>query len=393
MISYAITHDPRACYGCTACVQICSHKAIRMMPDREGFMYPVVDQDKCVHCRLCSAVCPAENRPESLQVKTQYAVMNRDDAVLKRSSSGGVFRLLADHVLSLNGCVVGCVWDAENRPVLKIAEKREELLPMQGSKYISSNPNDVFTEVRRRLLDGKIVLFTGAPCQNAGLLNFLRKPFDNLITVDFLCHGMPSQSVFDAYVDYLEQKYRGKVENFQFRDKEMRGWGLAESFMIGSKKKSFIGHTSPFLYGFVHGYFNRYSCYECPFRGNRFTDFTVSDYWGVERHHPAFEINKGVSAVSVNSEKAAEIFSLLANSCLLESTQVEWIAEDNPAIMHNEPESVPSLRREIYSKIEKTGWKNVEAKYLTCRHRILKKIWYTIPKKSAKTIKRLLKRG
>lgn len=393
MISYAMTQDPRACYGCTACVQICSHKAIRMMPDREGFMYPVVDQSKCVHCGQCSAVCPAENGPESLQAIAHYAVMNRDEATLKRSSSGGVFRLLAEYVLGLNGCVVGCVWDDDNRPVLRIAENKEELLPMQGSKYLSSDPKDVFWEVRRRLVAGQIVLFTGSPCQNAGLLNFLRKPFDNLITMDFLCHGMPSQKVFEAYTAHLEQQYRGRVENFQFRDKEMRGWGHAESFIIGKKKRNRFGHTSPYTYGFINGYFNRYSCYECPFRGNRFTDFTVSDYWGVGRYHSTFETDKGVSAVSINSKKAEKIFHLIEPQCQVESTRAKWIAEENPAIMHNEPESVPSLRKVIYSMIEENGWKNVEENYLTCKHRLIKQIWYRIPKKTAKSIKCLLKRG
>lgn len=393
MIFYATTHDPSACCGCTACVQVCSYKAIRMEPDEEGFMYPVLNQSKCVHCGLCSRVCPAENPPDSVKMQALFAVMNRNEEVLKRSSSGGVFGLLADYVLGLNGCVIGCVWDEHNRPILKIAEKIDEFLPMQGSKYLSSDPNNVFAEVRRRLMKGQTVLFTGSPCQNAGLLKFLRKSYDKLITVDFLCHGMPSQKAFDAYIANLEKRYHGKVENFQFRDKTMRGWGLAESFIVRNRKKYSIGQTSPYIYGFIRGYFNRYSCYVCPFRGKRFTDFTIADYWGVTQYHAAFDAEKGVSAVSVNTEKAVELFSLLKDRCKAESTKAEWVAVENAAILHDNPETVPSLRKQIYPMLERNGWKCVERRYLKCRHRLLKRMWYMLPKEYSKAAKRLLKRG
>ena len=393
MISYAMTREPRACYGCTACVQVCKAKAIRMVPNEEGFLYPVVDQDKCTQCGLCSKICPAENIPEQTEIEAVYAVVNKDEKALQHSSSGGVFRLLADYVLDMKGCVVGCVWDEHSKPILKIAEEKDELLPMQGSKYLSSEPGNVFSEVRRRLLNGQTVLFTGAPCQNAGLLNFLRQPFANLITVDFLCHGMPSQKAFDAYVAMLEKKYRIKIEQFQFRDKTARGWGLAESFVAGKRKKYFIGNTSPYLFGFVHGYFNRYSCYECPFRGKRITDFSICDYWGVSRHHVIFDTEKGVSAVSVNTQKAIELFQQLKGRCVTVDTKADWIAAENPSLLHGEVEDIPTLRKKIYTLIDREGWKQVERRHLKCRYRLLKRLWYKIPRKSAKVIKRILKRG
>lgn len=393
MISYMTSNDPSTCCGCTACVHICTQEAIHMETNREGFLYPAVDNIKCTNCGMCNKVCPVEHVPLPTGPNSIYAVINRDEEALKRSSSGGAFRLLADWVIAQNGCVIGCVWDEQNRPILKPAEKKEDLYAMQGSKYLSSNPGDVFPEILRRLNNGQIVLFTGAPCQNAGLLNYLRKPYDNLLTVDFLCHGMPSQKAFDAYVNMLEQKYHGKVRQFQFRDKSIRGWALAESFVINEKKMFNIGLTSPYDYGFLNGYFNRYSCYSCPFRGKCFTDFTISDYWGVGKYHPDIEAEKGVSAVSVNTGKGETLFNRLTSRCSARTTQAEWVAKENPSLLHDGSEEAPALRREIYRMIERDGWKRVEKKYLRCKHYALKKLWYSLPKDAAKRIKRLLKRG
>lgn len=393
MISYALQHDANKCFGCTACVQICKAKAITMKPDEEGFLYPDVDQQRCSGCGLCSTVCPAEKMPRKMPMKALYAVMNKDEEALQKSSSGGMFRLIADYVLEQHGCVVGCVWDHQNRPKLKVTENADELLKMQGSKYLYSNPLNVFVEVRERLEKGQMVLFTGTPCQNAGLLNYLQKPYEQLITVDFLCHGVPSQKVFDAYVENLEKRYHGKVENFQFRDKSARGWGHVESFCVSHKRKIRVGNTSPYLYGFIRGYFNRYSCYVCPFRGKRITDFTMCDYWGISKHHTSFEKEKGVSAVSVNTERAEKLFRKLKDRCQAESTKAEWVAEENPAILRMEHDEIPPQRRIIFTMLASDGWRCVEKRFLVCKYRAFKQLWYKIPSRVAKVIKCCLKRG
>lgn len=396
MIRYVLNNDESLCCGCRACQHACPVGAISMAPNGEGFLYPVVDRDRCVGCGLCSRVCPMEHRPAGEPVRAVYAVQHRDAAILKASSSGGVFRMLADQVLRGGGCVAGCKWDGENRPVLAVAEREEELGPMQGSKYLSSDTGSVYTQVKQRLENGQTVLFTGAPCQCAGLLNYLKKPYDNLITADFLCHGMPSQQIFDAYVSALEERYGAKGYDFRFRDKEARGWGMAMSFRYrknGKEKKVCnIGWTDPYQNGFIHGYFNRYSCYACPFRGDqRFTDLTFCDYWGVERHHPLIPREKGVSAVSVNSEKGARLQAALSRTGDWTPTDPAAAAEENPSLLHQTVEKIPPLRRTIYDSIRREGWETVAKKHLRTSHSWLKKLWYRLPRDLTGKLKNLIK--
>ena len=236
MLTYIETKDESKCCGCRACEQACPKDAIIMAKNHEGFLYPQLKEDLCVNCGICERTCPIMQAPAKQKIHSILAVQHKDDGILKKSSSGGVFRLLADYVIENGGYVVGCVWDENYNPVFKMAKTIPELLPMQGSKYLSSDTLDIYSEVEKSLKDGKTVLFTGAPCQCAGLLKFLRKPYDNLITADFLCHGMPSQKIFDHYLDSIEKTHGISKDNgrallsYSFRDKEKRGWGLVTSY-------------------------------------------------------------------------------------------------------------------------------------------------------------------
>lgn len=396
MIRYALTKDESQCCGCHGCQQACPVGAISMAPNEEGFPYPVVDEARCIRCGLCSRVCPMEHRPEGEPVRAVYALQHRDETILKDSSSGGAFRLMADTVLRDGGCVVGCVWAEGNRPVLAAAENLDQLGPMQGSKYLFSDTRDTYPQVKRLLEQGRTVLFTGAPCQCAGLLTYLRKPYENLITADFLCHGMPSQQIFDAYISSLEARCGTQVCDIRFRDKEARGWGMAFSFRYrknGKEKKVCnIGWTDPYQYGFIRGYFNRYSCYACPFRGQpRFTDLTFCDYWGAERHHPEIPWEKGVSAVAVNSEKGDRLRQRLERDGIWVPSASAMAAEENPALLHEAKETIPPLRGSIYAMIRREGWENVARKHLRTPHLGLKKLWYRVPRDLAGKIKKILK--
>lgn len=391
MLEYINTGDVSRCCGCRACEQICPKGAISLKPNDEGFMYPVLDEAACVHCGLCEKVCPVMNRPQGQEPVGVYAVQHYNDALLKTSSSGGVFRLLADHVIGQGGCVVGCVWGEGNRPVLAIAEKREELAPMQGSKYLSSDTNTVYPQVKELLEQGRLVLFTGSPCQCAGLLTFLRKPYDNLYTADFICHGMPSQQIFDAYIASVEKKRHARVEDIKFRDKSRRGWGHCISYVCNGVKVTEFGKTNPYDFGFLSGYMNRYICYSCPFTGKqRFTDFTFCDYWGYSAHQIALEGSKGVSAVSVNTERAARLQQALADQAAWISTQIEHVAEENPSMLHEEHGNPPEMRRHIYRMVAQDGWETVAKRHLRMKHYYLKKLWYMVPVDVVRKMKRVL---
>lgn len=420
MLTYIQNKDEKLCCGCRACEQICPKQAISMQKNSEGFFYPVLNEAVCVNCGLCEKVCPMMNRPDGEPFKAVYAVQHNDEEILKDSSSGGVFRLLADEVIRNGGYVVGCVWNECYQPVLRIAHSLEELMPMQGSKYLSSDTNTVYAQVKKLLDEGKTVLFTGTPCQCAGILKFLRKPYENLLTADFLCHGVPSQLAFDSYLDAIEKRHRIRPTNaggalcpptekdrknsskvrgitsYKFRDKEKRGWGHVSTYTWthgGKARKHYaVGMTDPYDFGFLNGYFNRYSCYTCPFRGGkRFTDFTFCDYWGIERYHD-IDSHKGVSAVSINSERAESYIAGLKDKALWVATEAKNVAVDNPALLHIHEEHIPDLRFCIYDEIKTHGWPEVEKKYLICKNSIIKKVWYSVPCEYANLLKRILRK-
>ena len=393
MIKYGITNDEALCCGCRACELICKHSAIQMKKNMEGFLYPEVKPEACIECGLCNKVCPMENPPSGKEPEAAYALMNCDDDILASSSSGGVFRLLSDYVISKGGYVAGCIFDEDGRAVLTIADSQSECCKMQGSKYLSSDPGKIYLEIRDRLRNGKLVLFTGSPCQNAALIRFLQQPYENLITLDFLCHGMPSQQAFDSYKAYLEKKYRGHITDYKFRDKTYRGWGYTESFSVNSHKHYRIGFTSTYLFGFISSYLNRYSCYGCRFRGKRFTDFTISDYWGIKKHHNIPESDKGVSAVTINTLKAMNIFNIIKDHANCAETQIEWIAEENPSITRSHIDTIPQIRRVIYQEIARDGWGKVARSYLRCSNYYLKRFLYIIPYGLISKAKTIIRKG
>lgn len=389
MINYHLTHKSEVCCGCGACEQICHYSAICIVRNDEGFLYPQIDEKKCINCGLCNKVCPIENQPQGVMPKAAYVLMNKNNEELMKSSSGGVFRLFADYVIKNGGCVAGCVLQ-DMQAVFRLTDKIHEIDDMQGSKYISSCPSNIYATIKEKLNNKQTVLFTGTPCQNAALINYLNGKPENLITIDFLCHGMPSQKLFDKYIEYLESKYHKQITNFKFRDKEYRGWGHVESFYAGSKKHKDIGSTSTFLYGYLKGYFNRYSCYRCPYKGKRNTDFTMCDYWGVKKHHTIPNTEKGVSAITINTTKAIDLFRSVADKAIYLPTELEWIAEENPSIIYNQNETIPQIRRTIYSEIYEKGWKRVSKKYLLCPNRYAKKLWYMLPNDIVKKARKII---
>ena len=399
MLLYIETKDESACCGCRACEQKCHKNAITMIKNEEGFLYPEIDMGLCVNCGACENVCPQMTPPNKKEPISIYAIQHGDTDILKDSSSGGAFRLLADEVIEQGGCVAGCVWNDELHPIFKIADSKEELLPMQGSKYLSSDTLNVYEQIKSRLTAGQLVLFTGAPCQCAGLINYLGKSYDNLLTAEFLCHGMPSQQVFDTYISHLIKKYRIKngkkdIISYRFRDKTKRGWGHFSSCEFkkqnGVKFKYTYGLTDSYDYGFLKGYFNRYSCYSCKFRGaERFTDFTFCDFWGVESFHPEIDKSQGVSALSINTQKAFLFKEKLINRANWTKTSAYNVSKYNASLTENAIEPIPKIRSEIYSLLEENGWSYIARKQLRPKHYFVKRMYYALPTSLQKIIKRI----
>jgi coenzyme F420-reducing hydrogenase beta subunit len=300
------------CCGCTACASVCAHHAINMEPDAMGFLYPKVDTDKCTECGLCEKVCafnPNYDRSLNLPEPQIYAARHKDMHEIETSRSGAAFIAISDYVLEQEGVVYGAGYTDHFRVVHKRATNKEERNEFKGSKYVQSDLRDIFPQVKADLKQGLTVLFSGTPCQTAGLASYIGKRLrEKLILVDIVCHGVPAPYIWRDYLAYLEKKYKQPIVEVNFRDKSRIGWnGHIESFIFqdGSKKE-----FNTYTYLFYRHIMLRPSCSKCHYTNfNRPSDFTLADYWGWEKLSPYFnKDNKGCSLLLINSEKGLEIF-------------------------------------------------------------------------------------
>lgn len=286
-----------------------------MQADAEGFDYPVINQDFCVDCGLCESVCPVIQRDASPILGNSpavYAMYHGDESVRRKSSSGGAFSALTDYVFGCGGVVFGAAYDADFKVVHGMASTPEEALKFRTSKYSQSLMTGIFAKVREELETGKMVLFSGTPCQVEGLKCYLRKPYDNLITCDIICTSVPSPKLFGRYLRFLEHRYDSKVAAINMKDKTI-GWhknqnGIRVTFANG---KSVFRNADTNLWNtaFNGALASRPSCYKCRFANmNRPGDFTIGDYWGIENVHPEWDSDHGVSLVLVNTAKGSEVF-------------------------------------------------------------------------------------
>ncbi len=308
--------DKKDCCGCGACVQKCPKHCILMSEDEEGFLYPHADAGLCISCGLCEKVCPVLNQGNQNPPRLSLAAMNRNEKIRLQSSSGGVFTLLSDFIISKGGIVFGAAFD-ENWTVHHIAvSSKEGLSLLRGSKYLQSRIDGTYKEAEKELKAERSVLFTGTSCQIAGLKKFLRKDYDNLYTADCLCHGVPSPKVWKKY---LEQVCDGKeVTTVKFRDKRT-GW-KNYSFTVSYKDSTEYSHPFSqdiFMKGFLSDLYLRPSCSCCPAKSGRCgSDFTLADYWGINKIQPNYDDDKGTGLLLVNSEKGEDLLGHLCLRCM-----------------------------------------------------------------------------
>lgn len=297
--------SPDRCCGCSACFAACPHGAIEMKPDDEGFLQPVVNVDLCVECGLCAHVCPVLHPGESRKPIAVYAAKAKDDELRRISSSGGIFSLLARRVLERGGVVYGAAFEPETYKVVHIAVEDEEGLDrLRGSKYVQSDMGDTFRNVKRDLDNGRHVLFSGCPCQVAGLRKFLDGQPENLLLVDVLCHAVPSPKVWQCFLDAQKLETGDQIVSIEPRRK--CNW---RSFEIAAKFKSLNGivyeRKFPIWYSIFFGELcSRMSCYRCAFRNCcSGADVSIGDFWGIEHALPDMEDELGVSVVTSNTKK------------------------------------------------------------------------------------------
>ncbi|MBE7038973.1 MAG: 4Fe-4S dicluster domain-containing protein [Ruminococcaceae bacterium] len=321
--------ESKNCCGCTSCASICPKGAISMQPDKEGFLYPVVDKDLCVDCNLCDKACAFTKENENNKPLFTYAVRHNSAEVLERSSSGGMFTAMSDYVLDKCGVVYGASFDDNFVIRHTRAESKEQRNAMCGSKYVQSDIRGIFSSIKNDLNDGRLVLFTGTPCQADGLKKFLGQIPENLIISDLICYGVPSPMVWKDYVDFISKINRSVLKEHYFRAYEY-GWKEHIALSVFKNGKRYTGNAYSNL--FTALYYSklvlRPSCYSCPYTcTSRVGDITIADCRGIEKVLPDFECDNGASLVLVNTQKGKEFYDKIKDVFCSEDINLDAIMQ------------------------------------------------------------------
>lgn len=343
------------CCGCGACYAVCTHEAIAIYKDDYGFDRPRIDNLRCVTCCRCKQVCPVAHPVETVKPHACYVARTKNERLLLRSSSGGVFAELSLSIIAKGGVVFGAGWSCGKlRVIHRKAETVEELGDLMGAKYVQSDMNGIYDKVRAAAMSGRPVLFSGVPCQIAGMKRYLNGRFSNVIFVEIICHGVPSPAVFEQYVNDLQGRMRCNVSRVAFRYKQKDVPGT--TFMVEYEDKVDRSienlYHNPYGISFYKNLALRHSCYDCQFRyGKSGADITIGDYWGVEKHHKEFVDGKGTSLIILRNARC-EILSDL--DLLIEPTKYKWLLPKNPNLEKN-PKVFKRRRRVFFENVFDKG--------------------------------------
>ena len=388
-----IVNEKDKCCGCGLCAIKCPKNAIEMREDEFGFIYPYINQDKCINCGICKKVCAYNNDPvENKFEKKVYGAVSKDDKILNSTASGGVFTSIATEFIKQNGVVFGCSLEKDNNKFIvkhiKV-DNLDDLEKLKGSKYVQSDITNIFKEIKDCLKDNKKVLFSGTPCQVAAIKKFTNNP-DNLFTIDIICHGVPSNKMFNDYIEYENKKKNIIIEDFKFRDKS-KGWGMFYHYDYidkkdnSNKRKIKPAYESSYFQMFLDSYTYRDNCYSCPYANDiRNSDITLGDFWGVEKEHFDYlssndlNVKRGISCIVVNSAKGNYIFSQMNDLLLFESTILK-VKKHNGQLCY--PSFKPFDRVIIFNNYKLNGYCEINKYYRKKNRfkRVLRGIWNNIP--------------
>ena len=362
--------DRKSCTGCTACMNICPKGAITFKTSKDGFKYPVIDQIKCINCGLCKKICPVLNTKENNSINNCFVGYNKDFNERLKSSSGSIFSLIANYVLDNKGIVVGAAFDKDNHLKHVVIEKKEDLEPLKKSKYLQSDLDNIFKYIKEQIKTKK-VLFVGTPCQVAGIKAFIKNN-DNLITIDLFCHGVPSPKLFEKYVKELETINNDKLINYDFRDNST-GWD-SYSNKATFKNKEIITDSkqNEYMKLFLSDIALRESCYNCNFKlGNKYSDITLGDFWGIKNHYPEMYNKDGVSAIIINTNLGDQIFNNIKEDLEYKKCDLEKILSGNPSLRVSSKR--PKKRDKFFVELDNTNINELAKKYQN-RDTLIRKI-------------------
>ncbi len=370
--------DKEICSGCSACVNTCPVNAINMVSDSEGFEYPIINYTKCIKCGKCTRICPVANKvADTGNIPKVYSAVNNDENIRKSSSSGGVFSALAENIIADGGVVFGAGFDENNNVVHKMCDSIDGLSELRGSKYVQSKLGSTFIEVKKYLEQGRKVMFVGTSCQIGGLTAFLNgKSYENLYTVDFICHGVPSPEAWRKYLDERENEAHSKAKAVSFRNKAL-GWrkfSINITFNNNTEYKKALTEDS-FLKGFISNIYLRPSCSLCSYKKiGRKSDITIADFWGIEKINPDLSDDKGVSLVLIHSAKGKALLQNCSDKITIIPQSLDDALKDNPSLIKSVGHS--PLRLRFFKQIEKKSFDRMIKKY--CGNSITSKIYRKI---------------
>lgn len=345
--------DYKQCFSCRSCEYSCPKNVIVMKENREGFFYPSVIGD-CIQCGVCVKHCPAiNNLPLESIVKIGYASYLNDCTKLRQSASGGIFTALAEKIIEKKGVVFGAAYNIDLNTEHICVDNFLDLQRLKGSKYVESDTKKTYLEVKQYLENERFVLYAGTPCQIAGLRMYLGKRYNHLITIDIVCHGVPSRKLFRKYLEWLEKKNKKKIIYYGFRDKDVAGWSCGGKIKIKTEKNTKVLDAScdPYYVSFLAADTLRESCYHCPFANlNRPGDITIGDFWGIENINQTLETKDGVSFVICNTEKGISYFEQIKDAIFCSAVDIQDGVKYNRCLYESYPR--PLKRDFIYNDID-----------------------------------------
>ena len=362
--------DKKMCTGCSACVNVCPKKCIQVREDKYGFLCAEIDEAKCIDCALCKKTCPVVNMAEPIgKAPEALAVQNINKEDRERASSGGIYELIAKEIITMGGVVVACTLDnLEAKHV--IVDKIEDINKTKGSKYVQSSLGYIFSEVKDRLKNQKI-LFVGTPCQVAGLKKVVGDAED-LLTLDLVCHGIPSQKMFDVFI----QSKKENIGEYYFKDKT-KSWKNYDIKIVNDTKVYLENNReNDYMRAYLGELISRDSCYSCKFRGfPRQGDITLGDFWGINYIDQAMDDDKGTSLLFVNSDKGKQIFERIKKEIIYKKYDSKLAIENNPAIVSD---AIMNKERNIFlDNVNANNYSTLVSKYVkktSMLKRIIKKI-------------------
>lgn len=379
--------EKNQCCGCTACMNTCPVNAITMKKDEEGFFYPVIDDNICIKCGQCKKACSFHENNTYVEYDTYqraYAVKHKNSEARASSRSGGMFVALSDYILSKNGLVYGVGYQDNWMVVHRRVNNSIDRDLLKGSKYVQSNLGNSFRQIKADLENGNYVLFSGTPCQVAGLNSYISDDLkEKLYTCDIVCHGVPSPLIWSEYIGHIERKYKSDIIAVDFRDKEYGWHSHYQTFRLADMN---IGKVieNQFTDLFYQHIIFRPSCEKCYFANlKRVSDLTLGDFWGIEKSKKYFDDNKGVSLVLINTDKGKEIFDKINQEIDYESSEIKDCIQPN--LLH--PSKPAFNRSSFWSSYKKRGFDRTLERFTNKRYHLYRKI-IIAPRKIVEIIKR-----